>query len=97
VDVIEAIYSRQSVRAFKAEPVPVDVLESIIQAALQAPSWENTQPWEFAVIAGEVMKEIKEAVLAMRMAGEKPRLDLLPPKSQREQPASLEGNGDIEK
>ncbi len=82
MDVIEAIYSRQSVRAFRSEPVPVDVLESIIQAALQAPSWENTQPWEFAIITGEALKELKEAVSAMRMAGEKPRLDLPLPRFQ---------------
>jgi len=82
VDVIEAIYSRRSTRAFRAEPVPVDILESIMRAALQAPSWENTQPWAFAVIGGEAMKELKEAVLAMRMAGERPRMDLPLPRFQ---------------
>ena len=80
MDVIEAINSRRSVRAFKAEPVPREVLRSIMEAALRAPSWENTQPWEFAVLGGNVMKNVKAAILSMMMAGEKPSLDLPWPK-----------------
>ena len=82
MDIMQAMHSRLSVRAFRAEPVPLDVLESIMQAALRAPSWENTQPWEFAVVGGKAMEELKEAVLAMRMAGEKPRPDLPLPRLQ---------------
>jgi len=80
MDVIEAINSRRSVRAFKAEPVPREVLRSIMEAALRAPSWENTQPWELAVLGGDVMKNVKAAILSMMMAGEKPSLDLPWPK-----------------
>ena len=76
MDVIEAIHSRRSVRAFKPDPVPREVLQSIMEAALQAPSWENTQPWEFAVLGGDVMKNVKEALAAMGQAGEKPQLEL---------------------
>lgn len=76
MDIIEAIYTRRSVRAFKPDPVPIEVLEAIMEAALQAPSWENTQPWEFAVVGGHVMHELKDAVRAMMLAGEKPRLDI---------------------
>jgi nitroreductase len=80
VDVIEAIHARRSVRAFKPDPVPKDVLQAIMEAALRAPSWENTQPWEFAVIGGDVMKDVKEALAVMGLAGEKPRLDFPWPK-----------------
>ncbi len=80
MDVIEAIHSRRSVRAFKPDPVPREVLQAIMEAALWAPSWENTQPWEFAVLGGDVMKNVKEALAAMGQAGEKPRLDLPWPK-----------------
>ena len=65
VDVIEAIHSRRSVRAFRPDPVPREVLQAIMEAALRAPSWENTQPWEFAVLGGDVMKNVKEALAAM--------------------------------
>ncbi len=75
MDVIEAIHTRRSVRAFKPDPVPRAVLQAILQAALRAPSWENTQPWEFAVLGGEVMRNVKEALAAMGQAGEKPQLD----------------------
>jgi nitroreductase len=75
MDVIEAIHTRRSVRAFRPDPVPGAVLQAILQAALRAPSWENTQPWEFAVLGGEVMRNVKEALAAMGQAGEKPQLD----------------------
>ncbi len=75
MDVVEAIHTRRSVRAFKAEPVPREILRSILEAALRAPSWEDTQPWEFAVLGGQVMKDVKDALAAMGQAGEKPQLD----------------------
>jgi len=80
VDVIEAIHSRRSVRAFTPDPVPREVLQAIMEAALRSPSWENTQPWEFAVLGGEVMKSVRDALMAVRLAGEKPRLDYPWPK-----------------
>lgn len=80
MDVIEAINGRRSVRAFKANPVPKEVLQGIMEATLKAPSWENTQPWEFAVIGGNAMEELKAAVMAKMRAGEKPNLDLPWPK-----------------
>jgi len=46
MDTIEAIEGRRSVRAYKPDPVPRDVLEKIMGATLKAPSWENTQPWD---------------------------------------------------
>jgi len=80
MDVIEAINGRKSVRSFKPDPVPKDVLEAIMRAALQVPSWENTQPWEFAVVGGEAMRELKAAVMGKVRAGGKPNLDIPWPK-----------------
>jgi len=76
MDVIEAITGRRSVRAFKVDPVPKEVLREIMEAVLRAPSWENTQPWEFAVLGGEAMNELRAAVVAKMSAGEKPNLDI---------------------
>ena len=64
MDVVEAIKKRKSIRAFKPEPVPLDVLKQIIEQALRAPSWANTQPWEFAVATGKPLKEIQEGFIA---------------------------------
>jgi len=62
VDIVEAIDRRKAIRAFKADPVPQDILREILRLALRAPSCENTQPWEFAVVSGSKIEEIREAV-----------------------------------
>jgi nitroreductase len=63
MDIVEVIKKRQSIRAFKPDPVPLDILKNIISQALWAPSWANTQPWEFAVVAGKKLKEIQEGFM----------------------------------
>ena len=50
MDLMEAIYHRRAVRSFTAAPVDQEVLHSLIEAAVQAPSAINLQPWCFAVI-----------------------------------------------
>ncbi len=50
MEVLEAIYSRRSVRKFTAESIPDALLSRVIEAALQAPSGGNVQPWAFLVI-----------------------------------------------
>lgn len=49
MDVVEAIYHRRAVRNFMAASVDPSVLRSLIDAAVQAPSAINLQPWRFAV------------------------------------------------
>ncbi len=49
MDVMEAIYHRRAVRSFTAAPVDSAVLRSLIDAAVQAPSAINLQPWRFAI------------------------------------------------
>jgi nitroreductase len=70
VDVIEAIKARYSVRAYKPEPVPKEILAELMEVALRAPSWANTQSWEFAIVGGEVMRELKELLGAKAAAQE---------------------------
>jgi nitroreductase len=43
----------KSVRRFKPEPVPKDVLLSVMQAGRRAPSWKNIQPWKFIAVTAE--------------------------------------------
>lgn len=52
-DVEEALLSRRSVRAFRPDPVPRDVLERMLALASRAPSGTNVQPWKVHVVAGE--------------------------------------------
>jgi nitroreductase len=53
MDLIEAIRDRKSSRAFRAEPVPKEIIEGILRPAIQAPSAINLQPWEFTIVTGE--------------------------------------------
>ena len=46
----EAILTRRSVRKYRKEPVKEEDLKVILEAARQAPSAGNKQPWEFIVI-----------------------------------------------
>jgi len=50
MDLLQAIRERKSIRAFKPDPVPLDLLKKIIGDALWAPSWANTQCWRFVVV-----------------------------------------------
>ena len=61
MDVVQTIKERKSIRAFKPDQVPLDLLKRILEQAMRAPSWANTQPWEFAVVTGEKLKAIQDA------------------------------------
>jgi nitroreductase len=50
MDIYEAIRARRNVHRFKAEKIPQDKLNKILEAGLQASSALNQQPWEFIVI-----------------------------------------------
>ena len=69
MDVSEAINQRKSIRAFKPDPVPRDVLTKILEGAIRAPSWANTQPWEFAVATGKPLEEIRAGFLERMKEG----------------------------
>jgi nitroreductase len=59
MDIIEAIRNRRSIRSYKPDPVPKEVLEELLDACRWAPSGGNVQPWHFAVLGGKVMDEAK--------------------------------------
>lgn len=59
MEVIEAIRTRKSIRGFKPAPVPKEILREILEIASCAPSGTNTQPWEFAVLTGDVLKNVR--------------------------------------
>ncbi len=61
MEACEAIRQRKSIRAFKPDPVPHGTLKEIMELALRAPSWANTQPWEFAVVSGKELEQIRQA------------------------------------
>ncbi|OGO03033.1 MAG: hypothetical protein A2Y59_04490 [Chloroflexi bacterium RBG_13_52_14] len=48
--VSEAIRQRRSIRSFRGDPVPEDMVQEILEAARLAPSASNRQPWRFIVV-----------------------------------------------
>jgi nitroreductase len=76
MEVIEAIRSRRSIRGFKPDPVPRKVLEELLDTCRWAPSAQNTQTWELAIVGGKVMAELKARFEANVKDKVKPNPDL---------------------
>ncbi len=55
--VMEAIQRRRSIRKFKPDPVPDELINQMLEAARLAPSGTNRQPWRFQVIKDPALKE----------------------------------------
>src|SRR5947209_5274428 len=72
MDVLDAVASRYSCRAFLPTPVPEKIVREIVERAARAPSAGNMQPWRVYAIAGQCVEELK-ALLAPRMANELPK------------------------
>lgn len=53
----DAIRGRRSIRKFRAQDVPDEVIEALIDLARHAPSSMNGQPWTFTIIRDSVMKQ----------------------------------------
>jgi nitroreductase len=56
-DVIKAIQMRRTIRKFKAEPVPSEKLEAVLEAGRWAQSFNNSQPWRFVIVREEKTKK----------------------------------------
>ncbi len=56
-DLYQLIESRKSIRKYRKDPVPKDVLERILNAGMHAPSGKNKQNWRFFVVQGEKRDE----------------------------------------
>jgi len=60
----EVVNRRHSVRSFKEDEIPVEVLEDIVRTAERTPSWENSQPWNVYIATGETLRKIKKIWIA---------------------------------
>ena len=56
--------SRHSVRDFRPDPVPSQVIEEILEDTRQAPSWSNTRPFMLALATGERADRLRAAYTA---------------------------------
>jgi nitroreductase len=69
MDVIETILNRRSIRNFKADPVSPETITKLIEIARWSPSGSNTQPWEFIVLGGSILEEVKRRISEAAKAG----------------------------
>jgi nitroreductase len=72
MDLTDAIYGRRATRAYTAAPVPKEVLERLVDAAIQAPSAVNEQPWDFTIIQNTQLLDRISTAAKAHMTGTVP-------------------------
>ncbi len=64
MDVLTAIHSRHSLSKVKPDPVPREVIEKLLLAAVQAPNHYKVRPWRFVVLTGKGRERLGEIMAA---------------------------------
>ncbi len=64
MDVFEAIYKRHSQGKVKPEPVPREMIEKLLEAAVQAPNHYKVRPWRFVVLSGNGRNKLGDVMAA---------------------------------
>ena len=73
MELFEAIHGRRSVRKFRPDPVPEEVLHRVIDAARWAPSAGNLQSTEFIIVKDEQIKaQLVQAALGQAFIAQAP-------------------------
>lgn len=76
--IVELLEKRVSVRQYRNEPVPEDVIQIILEAGRLSPSGGNEQPWIFGVITdNDLIREIAELAYQQRWIAQAPVLIVL--------------------
>ncbi|MFP4323098.1 MAG: nitroreductase family protein [Anaerolineales bacterium] len=64
---IDLLRTRRSIRRYTDQPVPPSLVQSLLEAAIWAPSAHNRQPWRFAVIAQSATKDALARAMGARL------------------------------
>jgi nitroreductase len=67
MDVFEAIHSRHSQGKVIQEPVPRELIEKLLSAAVQAPNHYKVRPWRFVVLTGSAREKLGEVFAASQL------------------------------
>lgn len=68
---LETIFARRSIRKYTREPVTEEQVRNLLEAAMAAPSANNSQPWHFVVVQDrEQLRRLAEAHPYGRMQAE---------------------------
>jgi nitroreductase len=70
------VRERRSIRGYKPDPVPKEVIQEVIEIAKGAPSSMNTQPWYFHVVTGEPLDRIRQGNTERNLAGVTPSREI---------------------
>jgi nitroreductase len=57
IGLFEAMYSQLQITRYRRDPVPIELIEQVIDAATMAPNGNNGQPWEFVVVTDPALVE----------------------------------------
>src|SRR5690606_37492939 len=82
----DLLHARKSVRVFKPDPVPLELVTELLALASRAPSGTNVQPWKVHVVAGEVRARLEAEVLAYRETENANAAAEFPRTSKRKEP-----------
>jgi nitroreductase len=81
MDALECITTRKSIRRFKPDPVPREVIMEVIDCAKWSPSYKNSQPWESVILSGAKKEALSTMLLELLATGAQPRPDVPAPQS----------------
>lgn len=76
MDFRSLVETRKSIRGYKPDPVPRQIIEEIIEIAKGAPSSMNTQPWHIHVVTGEPLDRIRKGNTENMLAGVTPNREI---------------------
>ena len=63
MDTLQAILSRRSIRKYTSQAPSAETIKALLEAAMAAPSGNNTQPWHFVVVTEPAQLAALAAVL----------------------------------
>jgi nitroreductase len=62
MNAIEAIFTRRSTSIVRPDPLPRELVEQLLSAAVQAPNHFRVRPWRFFVLSGKARERLGEVM-----------------------------------
>lgn len=85
MEALEAILTRHSMAKVKSDPVPRELIEKLLSAAVQAPNHYRVRPWRFVVLTGKSREALGE-VMAQSLKQQHPELPVEGMEKERAKP-----------
>jgi coenzyme F420-0:L-glutamate ligase/coenzyme F420-1:gamma-L-glutamate ligase len=81
---LDLVRSRRSIRRYDGQPVPRELIDQLLEAAIWAPSAHNRQPWRFAVVTGTEVKARLATAMGARLRADLARDGVSPDAIERD-------------